>query len=140
MANRSPPARNAAKTVPAPVGQAVPGDVAVKVSQFLELAPGLANSPANLAKLQKILKDGRPGRRDGGGFHKGYCRRFGRVLVRIFWKRPRWVFALHRGEKCLRGQTHVLVEEEKTPKDFLQGILWLQERVCAVRTFGMQEL
>ena len=44
--------------------------------------------------------------------------------------------ALHRAEKCLRGQTHVLVEEEKTPNDFLQGFLWLQERVCAARKFG----
>ena len=30
----------------------------------------------------------------------------------------------------------MLVEEEKTQKDFLQGLLWLQERVCAVRKFG----
>ena len=30
----------------------------------------------------------------------------------------------------------MLVEEEKTPKDFLQGLLWLQERVNAVRKFG----
>ena len=132
MANGSPPARNAAKTVL----EAVPGDVAVKVSTFLELAPGLANSPANLAKLQKILKDGRPGRRDGGGVNKGYCKRFGRVLVRIFWKRPRWVFALHRAEKCQKGQTHVLIEEEKTPNYFLEGLLRLQERVGAVRKFG----
>ena len=136
MANPAARANNAAKTVPAPVGQAVPGEVAVKVCQFLELAPGLGNSPANLAKLQKTLKDGHPGRRDGGGVNKGYCRKFGRVLVRIYWKRPRWVFALHRAEKCLRGQTHVLVEEEKTPKDFLQGLLWLQERVNRVRRFG----
>ena len=98
MANRSPAARNAGKTVPVAVGQAVSGDVAVKVSTFLELAPGLTNSPANLAKLQKTLKDGRPGRRDGGGVNKGYCRKFGRVLVRIFWKRPRWAFAFHRAE------------------------------------------
>ena len=46
-------ARNAAKTVLAPVGQAVPREVAVKVSTFLELAPGIPNSPANLAKLRK---------------------------------------------------------------------------------------
>ena len=102
MANRSPPARNAAKTVPAPVGQAVPGEVAVKVSTFLELAPGIPSSPASLAKLQKILKSGRPGRRDGGGVHKGYCRKLGRVLVRIWWKKPRWVFALHRAENARR--------------------------------------
>ena len=136
MANRSPPARNAAKMVPAPVGQAVPGEVAVKVSTFLELAPGIPNSPANIAKLQKILKDGRPGRCNGGGVHKGYCRKLGRVLVRIWWKKPRWVFALHRAEKCQKGQTHVLIEEEKAPNDFLEGLLRLQERVGAVRKFG----
>ena len=136
MANRSLAARNAAKTVPAPVGQAAPGDVAVKVSTFLELAPGIPNSPANLAKLQKILKDGRPGRCNGGGVHKGYCRKLGRVLVRIWWKKPRWVFALHRAEKCKKGQTHVLIEEERTPQDFLEGLLRLQERVGAVRKFG----
>ena len=139
MANPSAMARTATKTLPAPVGQvvkAMPGHVAVKVTSFLELAPGLANTPANIAKLQKFLKDGRPGRRDGSGIHKGYCRKVGRVSVRIFWKRPRWVFALHRAEKSLRGQTHVLVEEEKSPKDFLEGLMWLQERVTALRRFG----
>ena len=139
MANPSAMARTATKMLPAPVGQvvkAMPGHVAVKVTSFLELAPGLANTPANIAKLQKFLKDGRPGRRDGSGIHKGYCRKVGRVSVRIFWKRPRWVFALHRAEKSLRGQTHVLVEEEKSPKDFLEGLMWLQERVTALRRFG----
>ena len=139
MANPSAMARTATKMLPAPVGQvvkAMPGHVAVKVTSFLELAPGLANTPANIAKLQKFLKDGRPGRRDGSGIHKGYCRKVGRVSVRIFWKRPRWVFALHRAEKSMRGQTHVLVEEEKSPKDFLEGLMWLQERVTALRRFG----
>ena len=139
MANPSAMARTATKILPAPVGQvvkAMPGHVAVKVTSFLELAPGLANTPANIAKLQKFLKDGRPGRRDGSGIHKGYCRKVGRVSVRIFWKRPRWVFAHHRAKKSLRGQTHVLVEEEKSPKDFLEGLMWLQERVTALRRFG----
>ena len=139
MANPSPVAQNAADTVPVSVGRALkamPGGVAVRVASFLELAPGLANTPANIAKLQKFLKDGRPGRRDGSGIHKGYCRKVGRVSVRIFWKRPRWVFALHRAEKSMRGQTHVLVEEEKSPKDFLEGLMWLQERVTALRRFG----
>ena len=139
MANQSPAAQNAADTVPVSVGRALkamPGGVAVRVASFLELAPGLANTPANIAKLQKFLKDGRPGRRDGSGIHKGYCRKVGRASVRIFWKRPRWVFALHRAEKCQKGQTHVLIEEEKTPKDFLEGLLRLQERVGAVRKFG----
>ena len=68
MANPSAMARNAAKTVPAPVGQVVKVmPVAVKVRSFLELAPGLANTPVNLAKIQKMLKDGRPGR-DGTRF------------------------------------------------------------------------
>ena len=47
---------------------------------------GLANTPGNLAKIHMILKGGRPGRREGGAFHKGYCKRVGRVLVRIYWK------------------------------------------------------
>ena len=139
MANPSTTAKNATLVVPAPIGRALkamPGHVAVNVTSFLELVPGLPNTPANLSKMQKILKDGRPGRRDGGGVHKGYCRKLGRVLVRILWKKPRWVFALHRAEKCQKGQTHVLIEEEKTPKEFLEGLLWLQERVGAVRKFG----
>ena len=138
MANPSTTAKNATLVVPAPIGRALkamPGHVAVNVTSFLELVPGLPNTPANLSKMQKILKDGRPGR-DGARVHKGYCRRVGRVLVRVFWKKPRWVFGLHRADKCKRGQTHVLVEEEKNPKDFLEGLLWLQERVCAYRRFG----
>ena len=77
MANPSP------ATVLAPIGQALkvmPGHVAVNVSSFLELAPGLRDTPTNHAKLQKILKDGRPGRREGGAVHKGYCKKVGRVL------------------------------------------------------------
>ena len=31
---------------------------------------------------------------------------------------------------------HVLVEEEKNPKDFLEGLLWLQDRLTALRRFG----
>ena len=58
------------------------------------------------------------------------------IKIRVFWQNSRWVFALHRAEKCQRGQIHVLIEQEKTPKDFLQGLLWLQERVSAVRKFG----
>ena len=102
MANRSPAAKTATNTVPAPVGptlKALPRDVAGHVSSFLELAPGLANSSANLATLQRILKDGHPGRRDGGGVNKGYCRKVGRVLVRIFWKMAAVCLALHRAEK-----------------------------------------
>ena len=56
MANPSAMARTATKTLPAPVGQvveAMPGHVAVKVTSFLDLAPRLANTPANLAKIQK---------------------------------------------------------------------------------------
>ena len=61
-----------------------------------------------------------------------------RVIVRVFWnrKQPRWVFGLYRAKKCKRGQTHVLVEEDKASKDFLEGLLWLQERVTALRKFG----
>ena len=138
MANPSAMARTATKILPAPVGQvvkAMPGHVAVKVTSFLELAPGLANAPANLANIQKVLKDGRPGR-DGARIQKGYCKKNGRVLIRIWWKKPNWVFGLHRAAKCQRGEPHVLVEEEKNPKDFLEGLLWLQERVCAYRRFG----
>ena len=57
MANRSPAAKNATNTVPVAVGQtlkALPGDVVVNVSAFLALAPGIANSPANIANPQKI--------------------------------------------------------------------------------------
>ena len=139
MANPSPVAKNAAKAVPPRVGQvleSMPAHVAVKVTSFLELAPGVANDPANIAKLQKILKEGRPGRRDGGRVQKGYCKKVGSVLVRVFWKKPRWVFCLHRADKCQRGQSHVLVEEEKNPKDFLEGLLWLQDRLTALRRFG----
>ena len=138
MTNPSAMARTATKTLPVPVGQvvkAMPGHVAVKVTSFLELAPGLANTPANLAKIQKVLKDGRPGR-DGARIQKGYCKKNGRVLIRIWWKKPKWVFGLHRAAKCQRGEPHVLVEEEKNPKDFLEGLLWLQERVTALRRFG----
>ena len=136
MANPSAMARNAAQTVPASVGQVVKVmPAAVKVSSFLELAPKLANTPANIAKLQKILKDGRPGR-DGTRMQKGYCKKVGRVLVRVFWKKPRWVFGIHRAEKCQRGQTHMLAEEEKRPKHFLEGLLWLQERITTLRRFG----
>ena len=80
---------SAGNTVPASVGyalKAMPGHVAVRVCSFLELASGLANTPGNLAKIHMILKGGRPGRREGGAFHKGYCKRVGRVLVRIYWK------------------------------------------------------
>ena len=136
MAHPSDTAKNAAKVVPAPVGQVVKVmPVAAKVTSFLELAPNLANTPANIAKIQKVLKDGRPGR-DGARMQKGYCKKNGRVLIRIWWKKPKWVFGLHRAEKCQRGKTHVLVEEEKNPKDFLEGLLWLQERVTALRRFG----
>ena len=86
MANPSTTAKNATLVVPAPIGRALkamPGHVAVNVTSFLELAPGLVNTPTILSKMQKILKDGRPGR-DGARVHKGYCRRVGRVLVRVF--------------------------------------------------------
>ena len=127
------PSALAAKVVPAPVGQAAKAmSLAGKVNSFLELAPGLANNPANLAKIQKALKDCR----NRKGARKGYCKRIGRVLVRIYWKNPRWVFGLCRAEKCQRGQTHVLVEEEKKPKDFLEGLLWLKERTTAMQRFG----
>jgi len=136
MAHPSATAKDAAKVVPLPVGRvAKTMPVAVKVASFLELAPGLANNAANVAKIQNILKHGRPGR-DGPRTHKGYCRKVGNVLVRVFWKKPRWVFGLHRAEKCKRGHTNVLVEEKKASKDFLEGLLWLQERVSVLRRFG----
>ena len=136
MPRPSDAAKNAAKVVPAPVGQVVKVmPVAAKVTSFLELAPKLANTPANIAKIQKVLKGGRPGR-DDSRTHKGYCKNVGNVLVRVCWKKQRWVFGLHRAEKCKRGQTHVLVEEKKAAKDFLEGLLWLQERVSVLRRFG----
>ena len=134
MAHPSATAKDAAKVVPVPVGRVAKAmPVAGKVRSFLEMAPGLANSPANLAKMQKILKDGR---RDGCRMQKGYCKKVSNVLVRVFWNKPRWVFGLYRAEKCKRGQTNVLVEEKKAAKDFLEGLLWLQERVSALRRFG----
>ena len=74
MANPSATAKNATLVVPAPIGRvlkAMPGHVAVNVTSFLELVPGLPNTPANLSKMQKILKDGRPGR-DGARVHKPF--------------------------------------------------------------------
>ena len=114
----------------------LPRDVAVNVSSFLELAPGLRNTPANLAKLQRILQEGRRGRRVSCSVAKGYWKKFGKVTARVSFKHSRWVFALYRSDKCQHGHSHVLIEQEKPPKDFLQGLLWLQERVSAVRKFG----
>ena len=136
MAYPSHTAKDAANVVPLPVGRVAKAmPIACKVKQFLEMAPGLANSPAHLAKIQKILKDGRPGR-DGNRMQKGYCKKVNNVLVRVFWMKPRWVFGLYRAETCKRGQTNVLVEEKKAAKDFLEGLLWLQERVKAFKRFG----
>ena len=78
---------------------------------------------------------GHPGR-DGCRMQKGHRKKVSNVFVRDYWNKPRWVFGLYRAVKCKRGQTNVLVEEKNAAKDFLEGLLWLQERVSALRRVG----